>query len=534
MTTNEQKVLAREWPEASQFKKSIRFEFSLYMAGIILVLMATTGFFVTNQYVRTVTKNIAEKLLVQARSYSGSSGKLIISTNGPDALLLNNICKKLASDNPDVYWVGIADKSNMFLAHTSIKEVVSGSHLTIISTQHFADILRKNEGFRLKNDTVLINVPIIEKDIVVGRMGIASSGHQITEARNKSIMTVASITILMILIGIPISMFLLHRKLKPISLITNGLKDIDFEDIKFDIPFTSQNEFGYLSETLRVMGNKLNVAQKDIVEKERISRELEIAREIQANILPHEFPKTTSFEFYGTYQSAKEVGGDYYDFIDYGNDYIMFLVADVSGKSLPGMLVMLITRDIIRQLARNVREPDELLCDVNRELLKSMKKGMFVTMFLGLLNKRTGEFSFASAGHNPLIKLNADSSQSELIKTNGFPLGMVPSEQFNKRIEKGQIGLSPNDWLIQYTDGINEAHNSNNDEFGMDRFVKVLESNIDDNPITLVDKFIRQHQSFVGEAEQFDDITLLAMKWFGETTDNNFNIMARDRDATCS
>ncbi len=521
MTIKEQKVLAQDWPEASQFKKSIRFEFSLYMAVIILVLMATTGFFVTNQYVNTVTKDIAERILVQARSYSGSSGKLIISTNGPDALLLNNICKKLASDNPDVYWVGIADKNNKFLAHTDIKKVMGGSSLTEISTQDFSEILRENEGFRLKDDTILIDVPIIEKDILVGRFGIASSGNQIVEARNKSIVTVASITILMILIGIPISMFLLHRKLKPISLITNGLKEINFEDIQFNIPFSSRNEFGYLSETLRVMGNKLNTAQKDIVEKERISRELEIAREIQAKILPHQFPKTTTFEFFGTYQSAKEVGGDYYDFIDFGNDHMMFLVADVSGKSLPGMLVMLITRDIIRQLTRQVRQPDELLCEVNRELLKSIKKGMFVTMFLGLLNKKTGEFSFASAGHNPLVKLETKSGKSELIKTNGFPLGLVPSAQFDKRIEKGQINLSPNDWLVQYTDGINEAHNSDNEEFGMDRFVEVLASNIETNPNSLVEKFIEQHRSFVGEAEQFDDITLLAMKWFGESADNN-------------
>ncbi|MCP4704475.1 MAG: SpoIIE family protein phosphatase, partial [candidate division Zixibacteria bacterium] len=388
--------------------------------------------------------------------------------------------------------------------------------------------------FRLKNDTILIDVPIIEKSVVVGRMGIASSSQQIAEARNKSIVTVASITILMILIGIPLSMFLLHRKLKPISLITNGLKEIDFENIQFDIPFSSRNEFGYLSETLRVMGCKLNTAQKDIVEKERIARELEIAREIQAKILPHEFPKTATLEFYGTYQSAKEVGGDYYDFIDYDNDFMMFLVADVSGKSLPGMLVMLITRDIIRQLTRTVRQPDELLCEVNKELHKSIKKGMFVTMFLGLINKKTGEFTFASAGHNPLVILNAISGKSKLIKTNGFPLGMVPPEQFNKRIEKGQVNLVSGEWLVQYTDGINEAHNSENEEFGMDRFVANLESNIAETPNSLVDKFISKHQSFVGETEQFDDITLLAMKWFGENTDNNPIKEAEELNATRS
>nr|MBN2276453.1 PP2C family protein-serine/threonine phosphatase [candidate division Zixibacteria bacterium] len=514
-------TISRGWPEARQFKNSIRFEFSLYMSGIILVLMLATGYFITDRYVKTVTRNTIDKVLIQARSYSGSTGKLIIAANGPDALLLNNICNKLAADNSDIHWVGITDKDYVFLAHTNIKEVISGARMTPPANEGFRDIPREGEAFDRRGDSLFIAIPVMENNILVGYLGVAASARQIIEARNRSLVTVISITIVMILLGIPVTMIILHRKLRPLSLITDSLKKIDFDNIIIDIPHHSRNEFGYLSETLRVMGTRLNAAQKDIIEKERIARELEIAREIQTNILPTGYPSAAAFEFAGAYRSAREVGGDYYDFIDFNDMYMAFLVADVSGKSLPGMLVMLLTRDIIKRLTRNIMEPSLILSGVNRELLKNIKKGMFVTMFFGLLNKTTGEFTFASAGHNPLIKMNSRTGKIEQLKTKGFPLGMMPAEAFDKRIEKGRIMLQNDDWLVQYTDGINEAVNPGGEEFGMDRFTGILKENMSAYPADLIERTMNRHEAFVGTADQFDDITLMVMKWNGMDADKN-------------
>ncbi len=515
MDSNDKSVLAHDWPEPKQFKRSIRVEFSLYISAIIFLLMIAAGYIMTDRYVKTVTRAEVEKLLIQARSYSGPAGKLILSTNGPDALLLNNICRKLASDNPDIRWVGITDRDGRFLAHTDIKKVISTSSLQVVKSNQFSDVLHDAEAFGLVRDTILITVPIRENDILVGQLGIASSARQIMIARRQSIVTVITITIVLLLVGIPVTMVLLHRKLRPIKQITDSLKQINFDNIAFDVPVTNRNEFGYLSETLRVMGRKLNAAQHEIIEKERIARELEIAREIQANILPRSYPVRPGFEFSGSYRSAREVGGDYYDFIEYDDNRIGFLVADVSGKSLPGMLVMLLTRDIVKRIARNNIEPDKLLAEVNREILTNIKKGMFVTMFLGILDIPTGKFSFASAGHNPLIKISGATGQAELFKTKGYPLGMMPPEPFDSRIELGVIDLAPGDWLVQYTDGINEAPGKNGEEFGMDRLMDAVVRARADTPAEFTDRIMRKHTEFVGDTEQFDDITLLAMKWTG-------------------
>jgi len=508
------------WPEAKNFKKSIRLEFLMFVSAMIILLMGTTGYVITDKYVDTATHNVIDKLLVQVRSFSGTAGKLIISVNGPDELLLNNICSKIKADNPDVYWAGVTDKNGRFLAHVDIKEVIRGAQMPAVSGNSSDNILRGGESFATSNDTIYVTVPIMESDILVGYFGVASSSSKIAEVKYATIMTVASITLVMILLGIPVTMFMLSRKLRPIKLITDGLKRISFDEISIDIPIKAKNEFGYLAETLSVMGMRLNRAQKEMVEKERIAREFEIAREIQSKILPKSYPKSAGYEFHGAYRSALQVGGDYYDFIESGDNSMAWLVADVSGKSLPGMLVMLLTRDIIKGLSHKIKKPAEILTEVNRELLPNIKKGMFVTMFYGLLDKQTGNFEFASAGHNPLIRLNAAKGIVETVKTKGYPLGMLPAEQFSKRIESGRIALSEGDWLIQYTDGINEAQNTAGEEYGLERFIEVLRMNWTETTHDLVEKAIAEHSQFVGEAAQFDDITLIAMKWMGKTADN--------------
>lgn len=520
MSTSKDQTPIRAWPEPGQFKKSIRREFSLFVSGMILVLVLITGYVITRLHVETVTQSVIDKLLVQARSYSGSAGKLIISSDKPDALLLGNICNRLAEDNPEVFWAGIADKSDKYLAHTDLKKVIAGEYMAAVPDQQFEQNLREGETFGIHGDTIYISVPVADRGLTVGRLQVASSARPIADARNATLLTMAAITLLILFIGLPVMMVLLSRKLRPIRLITDSLKKISPEDVTLDIPVRSKNEFGYLAETLRVMGDKLNLAQKELLEKERIARELEIAKEIQDNILPKGYPAAERFEFYGTYRSAREVGGDYYDFIKIDDRRLAFLVADVSGKSLPGMLVMLLTRDIVARLARTFLEPAPLLSEVNRELSKSIKKGMFVTMFYGLLDTLTGEFTFASAGHNPLIKLSGNSGQAEQIKTKGFPLGLMPPDQFSRRIETGRLMLSAGDWLIQYTDGINEAQNENQEEFGMERLAELLEQARGLSPKELVQATLKQHDSFVGNAHQYDDITLLTMKWMSQRTDN--------------
>jgi len=524
MTVSKNNSIAAEWPRAERYRRSIRIQFSLYLGGIILAIMLVTGYIISHQYVETVTGNVIETLLVQARSYSSPAAKFIISTQNPDALLLNNLCRKLQEDNRAVYWVGIVDQNGAFIAHTDMKQVITGQvapSLTVVDDNYG---LRPSEKLSLRSDTIYTAVPIAEGEVELGALITASSAEPIQRAYRSSIVSVASVTLAMLLIGLPLTMLVLHRQLRPVSTIANGLQKVNLENLQLSFPITSRNEFGYLAATLEVMGARLGLAQRELLEKDRMARELEIARDIQARILPGDYPTAPEFEFAGVYRSAREIGGDYYDFIELGGRHQAFLVADVSGKSLPGMLVMLLTRDIVQRLTRSTLGPTELLAEVNRELLPNIRKGMFVTMFYGVVDRVTGVMDFASAGHNPLIHLEATTGRSHLIKTRGYPLGMMPPGPFESRIEAGRLVLSPDDWLIQYTDGINEAKNDAEEEFGMDRFLASLQAHVGLPAQGLVEAVVADQQRFVGQAEQYDDITLLAMKWRGLGVERNFNL----------
>ncbi len=521
MNLSAEPSVSQEWPQPAQFKRSIRLEFSLYVLIIVLVLMLTTGYIITDRYVESVTRLVVEKLLIQSRSYSSTAGKHIIGTDSPDELMLNNLCRRFASDNPDVYWVGIAGADSTLIAHTDITQVVSASCLSFGGPRQYGQLLQPGESFSYRNDTITITIPVKESDVLVGTLGVASSARQVSEARRISVTAAASVTALMLLLGIPVTMLVVHRKLRPISQISAGLRHLDFDTLTLHLPIHTRNEFGYLAETLRFMTSRLRVSRKQVIENERLARELEIAHDIQANILPRSYPQGREFEFCGAYRSAREVGGDYYDFIEFDSERLGFLVADVSGKSLPGMLVMLLTRDIIRSLARTIEDPAHLLTQVNRELLPNIKKGMFVTMAFGILEQRTGQMSLGSAGHNPFIRIDGETGCPELIKPPGFPLGLLPPDLFDRRIKNYRLTLSPGDWIIQYTDGVSEAHNERHEEFGMDRFLQAVQSCCGLTPRQLVDRLLHTHQSFVGEAPQYDDITLVAMKWTGPNASMN-------------
>ncbi len=521
MTTDPRKVSQLEWPDPKQYRRSLRWQFSLYLGVLVILLMAVAGYEFTRQHVKEVTSNVVNRILVQARSHSVSAAKDILSPNGPDVLLLNNICRELSTTNRDLYWAAITDETGTFLAHTDMRQLTAARHLNIPAAPTDAAESDTSSQVYVAHDTLFVYVPIKERELTVGHLALASSTKPIIDARMQSIVTVASATLVIMLVGIPLILWMAGRKLQPIATIVSHLQKIDPGDLTIDVPVQGKNELAYLAATLKMMGTHLRNAQEERMQAERMVRELEIAREIQIGILPKAYPKGPQFEFYGSYTSAMEVGGDYYDFLSFDNGKLGFLIADVSGKSLPGMLVMLMTRDILRGVARGDRDPRNVLCDLNRELLGTIRKGMFVTMSYGLLDPLTGRVAVASAGHNPLIWISESHGEPVLVRPKGYPLGLMEPKVFDQRVENQELILSPNDWLVQFTDGVNEARDPLGTEYGMDRLVQALHQKRALKPSDYISQVLAEHSSFVAKAPQHDDITLVAMKWFGERATNS-------------
>jgi transposase len=214
------------------------------------------------------------------------------------------------------------------------------------------------------------------------------------------------------------------------------------------------------------------------------------------------------------YRSAKEVGGDYYDFFWVDPTTVGIVVADVSGKGVPGSLVMTMIRTAMRLEARLNKSARDVLGRVNQHVTADMKKGMFVTMFYVILDSRRRIINFSSAGHNPMILYRGRKKEIYYLKPKGFPLGisLPDANQFRNTLALQKIALEKDDMLVVYTDGITEAMNPQKQQFGEDRLIKAIKENARLTPAEFVNELNRRIAEFVQGAEQNDDITVVAIK----------------------
>src|SRR5258708_4834997 len=206
------------------------------------------------------------------------------------------------------------------------------------------------------------------------------------------------------------------------------------------------------------------------VERKMLDHELAIAEELQANLLPRKVPQIPGYDVSAYYRPSREVGGDYYDFIEIDADHLGIVVADVSGKGIPGSIVMTETRALLKSEAVRTLSPAETLMRVNRVLYNDIKRGMFVTVFYAVLDLGKSVLTCVSAGHNPMVLWRKASNTCHLVNSNGLALGIDPGPLFEKTVKEQKVQLFKGDRFVLYTDGGTESMNRQREQFGQNRF----------------------------------------------------------------
>lgn len=253
---------------------------------------------------------------------------------------------------------------------------------------------------------------------------------------------------------------------------------------------------------------------QESIEKERMEKELDVAREIQYKILPRETPKCETLDISALFIPAFEVGGDYYDFFCLGDKKLGFVIADVSGKGISAAFVMAEVKGIFESLSQLNLRPAEILRRVNEILKKSLDKKTFVTAIYGIIDTNTGILNFSRAGHTPtLIRQNGTVQK---LTPPGLGLGFDGGINFNDSIKELEIKLNFNDIVILYTDGITESQNELNEEFGLNRLEKILEEDNSASIDRLSNKIMTEVTTFSSGKSQHDDITLVIFKWISK------------------
>ncbi len=313
------------------------------------------------------------------------------------------------------------------------------------------------------------------------------------------------------LAGIILTVLIAAVLSRPIRALEGDIAVVAEGNLEHETLVRSRDEIGALAHTFNIMTRNVKAAQGHAADRKAIERELSIATEIQSKLLPERLPQIPGLDIHSFYRSAKEVGGDYYDFIVIDQTHLGIIVADVSGKGIPGSMVMTMARSLVRLASvRNV-SPADTFKKVNRILAKDIRRGMFVTSIYMVLNVKTHELKVASAGHNPLVIFRAESGQNELVKPQGIALGFDKGTIFDNNVQEMTIQLNPGDRICAYTDGVNEAMNAESEEFGDERFYNLVKQHARLSSKDFVQKIVSELESHRGEAEQSDDITITTL-----------------------
>ena len=297
----------------------------------------------------------------------------------------------------------------------------------------------------------------------------------------------------------------IHRINHSLSEITDGNLDVT-------VDVRSNEEFSSLSDDINSTVDTLKRYIADAAA--RIDAELEFARAIQHSSLPSVFPPypgRKEFELFASMRTAKEVGGDFYDFYLIDDKTLAFLIADVSGKGIPAAMFMMQSKTLLKSCAESGMSVEEVFTQANEKLCEGNDAGMFVTAWMGILDIDTGLVTFANAGHNPPLIRRSDGSCEYLKTRPGFVLAGMESIRYRKN----ELQLMPGDMLYLYTDGVTEATDAANQLYGEYRLFDLLNKHGELQPQPLCENIITDVDKFTGEAPQFDDITMLCLKYSG-------------------
>ena len=387
-----------------------------------------------------------------------------------------------------------------------------------------AEIVIRDQGRIETESHITAMIPLRGSDGSMQGILCVRQMENVARVRNRFVrLVLVALIALVILILVGQQLYLHKVLLKPLRAITGEASRFAQEQVpaekKLAETVRNKDEIGTLAGSVDRMEEQIAAYIQDLTtataEKERISTELTLAKRIQENMLPSTFPPfpdRKEFDIYASMDPAKEVGGDFYDFFLIDHDHLALVMADVSGKGIPAALFMMAAKIMIQNIAMTGVSPREVLETTNNRICQSNHTEMFVTVWLGILDLKTGQLTATNAGHEyPVVTRTAGGF--ELLKDrHGFVIGGMEGMRYTEY----ELKLEPGQELFLYTDGVPEATNAQNELYGTERMMKVLNSNPNLDPQGVLEEVKADVDRFVGSAPQFDDLTMLCVRFNGQ------------------
>ena len=334
---------------------------------------------------------------------------------------------------------------------------------------------------------------------------------EIYEARDREVYeSLLSDILLFAVVYILISLLVEKIVVENLNRVNESLRKITGGDLDEEVNVYTSSEFASLSDDINITVETLKGYIK--AAEQRIEQELLLAHSIQVSALPTNFDfHHQGFELYATMDPAREVGGDFYDYFFVDSDRVCLVIADVSGKGIPAALLMMKTKTTIRNLAETGKEPAEVMNRTNKELCVNNELGMFVTVWIGMINLTTGDMKCVDAGHEYPAVRRKDGDYM-LLKRNHCPaLGFMEEIEYTEY----DLHLDSGDAIFVYTDGIPEGVNPELEQYGTWRMLYALNENKEGSERDILEAVKKDIDEFAGSADQFDDITMMGFRYKG-------------------
>lgn len=355
---------------------------------------------------------------------------------------------------------------------------------------------------------------IISGGRAIGKVHMTYTSEQLNKVIDRERRMIVLWTIVGLAVGVGGIYLLSNYFVNPIVRITEKVRRFSSGDIETEVPPEGVEEYFEISKALNEMMSRLRRDRNNIIERERVAKEIEVAGQIQETLLPSKLPDIPGIEIGTFYRAAYRVGGDLFDIFKIDDDNYCLLVADVSGKGIPASLVMSVLRTVIRIQAKGMKSAHNILVSVNEHIKDDIPPGIFVTIMLGVYNVPGRRFNFVSAGHNPLIYFDAKRKTTVKMNPPGTPLGMpLEDKVFYDKLKQQEIRINPGDVIFIYSDGITESMNRAGQKYGMDKLMTFFSENVCGNsyhsPARISELILADIDRHAGIAEQSDDITFI-------------------------
>jgi len=482
--------------------KRLAFRIGLSTAVLMGCVFAGTGYRLVQSEREQLTREVTRRVLAETRSLSmAASGPLL--RKDPE-LGLHPLILRALDELPHLSEVVVLDRNEVIQGHRILQEIGGSVELPPESRRQMVE---EAESW-FDGPSLVIRMPILQHEQEIGTLIVHTSREEIQAAVQSSVRRLILTAGGGMVLAVLVVLIVVTRGLRPLGALQQGVARIGAGDLTTRLKDAPRNELGMLASEINDMAQSLQKAQRQLIQKERLDHEIDIAQNLQATLLPRSLAAPAGYELAAGYAAATEVGGDYYDVIPLPDGSTVLLVADVAGKGVPGLVVMAMTRVILRGLTQPGRTPVDALAMANRMLGGAIPKGMFVTCLYAVLDPESGELRYASAGHCPPMRLG---SSARALEAGGKPLGLFPANLFERSLKPRKTVLGPDDAVVLYTDGLLEVADDDGVQLGQERLLEIA-ARSSSSAVDLVCELRKAAEEWGAEGRLQDDLTLLTLK----------------------